>query len=575
MSADLFAEFSQPASNSNQQQQQQQQQQPSKPQSPFTIQNSAQNKPPPIDPFASFNISNNNKPYSPSPSSIQWPSAQPQQQQQQQQQSTFASSWASQPASFSAPQTTQQPAAPEEDDDGWGDFEVADTPNPPPNVVNSSNVGGGWASPSPSLPQQTTPDPYSQFSSAAFALPTSSSTNFNFPQASPDPFAQTAPKRTASKPKQVVSSKAADPNVLFDAEDFELDGGEEDDGFDDDDDFGDFETVQTAPAHLAKPQPPVPPSYNMPSMDLLSLDEPEPTISKPIVEAAPQKQGSGLKFGALSRDGATSPTKPVSQPPTTTRDTTKKPITKAQTSQTSKSKPQVNSTNNSLDAWGGDEFDESWSAWDDGPAAKTQPTQPKKTVAQNVKAEPESWDWDPSPADATVAVDDTSPPPVNVPPPSIILSTFPELFKLGEPLFKSTAGQNAATKQQILSNPKTVEFLRGYILLATTAGRVIAGRKQRWHRDKILAKSMSISAAGSKGMKLAGVDKTQSVREDREAARQEHLAHVERHGARREKFERDHALAPLSRRPGSSLRTNLPSFEKTRSSAPIGCPPGT
>uniref|UniRef100_A0A8H7TMC3 PARP-type domain-containing protein n=2 Tax=Clonostachys TaxID=110564 RepID=A0A8H7TMC3_BIOOC len=29
---------------------------------------------------------------------------------------------------------------------------------------------------------------------------------------------------------------------------------------------------------------------------------------------------------------------------------------------------------------------------------------------------------------------------------------------------------------------------------------------------------MSISAAGSKGMKLAGVDKTQAVREDREAA---------------------------------------------------------
>ena len=29
---------------------------------------------------------------------------------------------------------------------------------------------------------------------------------------------------------------------------------------------------------------------------------------------------------------------------------------------------------------------------------------------------------------------------------------------------------------------------------------------------------MSISAAGSKGMKLAGIDKTQSAREDREAA---------------------------------------------------------
>lgn len=516
MSADLFAEFSQPATNSipPKQQQQHQQQQLSNPQSPFSIQNTAQNKPAPVDPLASFDISNNNKQYSPSTSSIQWPSAQPQQHQHQQ--STFASPWAPQPASFSAPHTNQQPATPE-DDDGWGDFEVAETSNHPPNAVSPSNVGG-WASPSPSLPQQTTTDPYSQFSSGVFTPTTSLSTNINFPRASPGPFAQAAPKTTVSKPKQLVSSKAADPNVLFDAEDFELDGGEDDDGFDDDDDFGDFETVQAAPSQPSKPKPPVQPSYNMPSMDLLSLDEPEPAVSTQVVAAAPLKQGSGLKFGALSRDGASSPTKPISHLAASMYDTAKKPVTKAQTSQTAKSKPQVKSTDKSLDAWGGDDFDESWSAWDDDPANTTQTTQPKKTAAQNVKTEPENWDWDSSPADVASTVDDNSPPPVNVPPPSIILSTFPELFKLAEPLFKSTTGQNAATKQQILSNPKTVEFLRGYILLATTAGRVIAGRKQRWHRDKILAKSMSISAAGSKGMKLAGVDKTQSVREDREAA---------------------------------------------------------
>ncbi len=47
----------------------------------------------------------------------------------------------------------------------------------------------------------------------------------------------------------------------------------------------------------------------------------------------------------------------------------------------------------------------------------------------------------------------------------------------------------------------------------------MAGRKLRWHRDKFLAQGMAISAAGGKGgMKLAGVDRAQAARDDREAA---------------------------------------------------------
>lgn len=63
-------------------------------------------------------------------------------------------------------------------------------------------------------------------------------------------------------------------------------------------------------------------------------------------------------------------------------------------------------------------------------------------------------------------------------------------------------------------------FLRGYLALATVAARIIAGRRLRWHRDKFLSQSMTISAAtgGKGGMKLAGIDKSQSAREDREAA---------------------------------------------------------
>ncbi|PHH87015.1 hypothetical protein CDD83_9420 [Cordyceps sp. RAO-2017] len=132
---------------------------------------------------------------------------------------------------------------------------------------------------------------------------------------------------------------------------------------------------------------------------------------------------------------------------------------------------------------------------------------------------PDNWTWgvgdDSKPPD-TESTD--AGPPTNVPPPSVILSTFPELFGSGNLLFKPIASQNASVKQKVLSDPKAAQYLQGYILLGSTAARVIAGRKHRWHRDKILAKSMSLSAAGSKGMKLAGVDKTQAAREDRETA---------------------------------------------------------
>ena len=62
--------------------------------------------------------------------------------------------------------------------------------------------------------------------------------------------------------------------------------------------------------------------------------------------------------------------------------------------------------------------------------------------------------------------------------------------------------------------------------------------------------------------------------DDHERADQEHPRHVERDGARREKALERHAAA-LRRRPGSQRVTALAIFEKTRSSAPIGWPPGT
>jgi hypothetical protein len=76
-------------------------------------------------------------------------------------------------------------------------------------------------------------------------------------------------------------------------------------------------------------------------------------------------------------------------------------------------------------------------------------------------------------------------------------------------------------KNRIISDPATVEFLRAYLLIAVVAARLIAGRKLRWKRDTLLSQAMKIgpAAAGGKGgMKLAGVDKAEATREDREAA---------------------------------------------------------
>ena len=309
------------------------------------------------------------------------------------------------------------------------------------------------------------------------------------------------PSQETQRPKL---RQPADPSVLFDAQEFELEGGEgEDDDFDDDDDFGDFETVAPAPskpAHAAAPAPapaPAPARQQAaapPSMDLLSLDDPEPAPSKPKLA---HKTSGSLSFGATT----------IAKPQGTSK------VSKAP-AVSHKSKPSKATATAAAD-------DDEWAAWDSFESAAAPG---KKEAAKPAPSQgPDSWDWaaagtpKPSQTPSQKARDD-QPPPINVPPPSVLLSAFPALFNTGNSLFKPVAGQSAPIKQRILSDPRAVDFLHGYILIATTAARIIAGRKHRWHRDKILAKSMSISAAGSKGMKLAGVDRTQSVREDREAA---------------------------------------------------------
>ncbi|KAI6785803.1 uncharacterized protein J7T54_006142 [Emericellopsis cladophorae] len=427
--------------------------------------------------------------------------------------------WGAAPAA----QSSAQPAAAEDDDDGWGDFETADSSVDQSSATQLAGLGAspvssqfsGSRTRAQAVPTTSQADPWEAFEEPSHS--TSQSTQHRTLENAPN----RAPLKSIGGPRLIRADtldiinnslvdvgkhgKAKDtkpklkqpsnPNVMFDAEDFELEGGDEDDDeddFDEDDDFGDFETVpttqpKTAPVLVeSRPKAPAPQVSQPASMDLLSLDDP-PSYA----EATPVKPSTPHGFGATA---------------------------KAQTQEKAKSQKPLaaNKPSRLKEATFVDDDDDQWNAWDDF-ESKPAPSSVKPTAAPAT----DTWEWDskPSPQPSQpAAVDDNQPPPTNVPPPSVLLAAFPGLFRAGDALFKPTAGQTASIKDRVLSDPKAADFLRGYIMIATTAGRVIAGRKHRWHRDKILAKSMSISVAGSKGMKLAGVDKTQSIREDRDAA---------------------------------------------------------
>ena len=107
------------------------------------------------------------------------------------------------------------------------------------------------------------------------------------------------------------------------------------------------------------------------------------------------------------------------------------------------------------------------------------------------------------------------PPPSNIPPPSILLPVIATV------LGSLATELKTATSNQPLDKPSTVSQLRPLLSTIRAAARILAGRKLRWKRDKHLSQSMKIGPAHSGkagGMKLAGVDKAESRREDQEAA---------------------------------------------------------
>ncbi|AEO57674.1 hypothetical protein MYCTH_2304112 [Thermothelomyces thermophilus ATCC 42464] len=429
----------------------------------------------------------------------------------------------------------QDPGQEEEDDDGWGEFEVAQTSFPAqPPAPQSASIP-------PGAPATRTP---------AVEMLTNNLVDLGLESLAPEPRGRSPSlEKSAETRQRQKPAHNPDPNVLFDA-DFEAENVADDD---DDDDFGEFETgapatttSQTAPAKSA--------------VDLLSLD-PEPAT----VPAKKQAPGVTLSNGALQAGLTAYPgglkashDSMSSRGPEPTRQLKATPTMVPKTPRVANAAPPSPATARS--AIEDDGFGNNWEESKDIPetkptASKSQQTPNPKTTSQNpaVAGTPATdWEWQdwggtenqvtrggtattttpttvtlaqPFPSVTTSEQQPPGPPPTNIPPPAILLSLFPSLLDLAQhallkPLL--TLPPSSPAYQRVLAAEPTYDFLRGYLALAAVAARLITGRKHRWHRDKFLAQSMSVSAAcgvgGQRGMKLACVDKAQTAHDDREAA---------------------------------------------------------
>ncbi|KAL8728892.1 MAG: hypothetical protein Q9166_005132 [cf. Caloplaca sp. 2 TL-2023] len=113
--------------------------------------------------------------------------------------------------------------------------------------------------------------------------------------------------------------------------------------------------------------------------------------------------------------------------------------------------------------------------------------------------------------------------PSNIPPPSVLLSSLTTVILSQPDEIQDIVTSISASLMggAFSAHDTTFENLLGHIYTMNTAARVLAGRKLRWKRDTHLAQRMSIGPANSGktgGMKLTGVDRTETRREDQEAA---------------------------------------------------------
>jgi hypothetical protein len=377
----------------------------------------------------------------------------------------------------------------QQNDDDWGDFEGVSGQAANPSIVPIATQFSKWLD---DEPEENTKPTLIQpaFSTGTFG----SSTNQN----------QKSVAQSTYQPKPKPTLAPRDPHVLFDAEEDEPE----------DDDFGDFEEP------TKEPKPPVE------EPDLLGLDF-GPSVSIQMKRTQPtQPNSSLLDLDSLSFDSPAlpkAPAKPVrphydlsslgpvtSQLKPAPKKTTTPPVTKGKTTSSPRPvsikppKPEPEHESQIEEPW--DDF----AAWDE-----VKPPKPQTATAITSSIPPPLL---------SPALDPTSNelPPTNIPPPAFLLSLFPPLFTSAETeFFRPTSSESQGIRSRIYADPATTTYLKGLLALATVCARVIAGRKNRWKRDAILAQSMRIgpaAAGGHSGLKLTSIDKSEAAKEDREVA---------------------------------------------------------
>ncbi|TVY85562.1 hypothetical protein LSUE1_G000069 [Lachnellula suecica] len=409
--------------------------------------------------------------------------------------------WAGMSSFQSNTNTSQTHAA---QDDLWGSFEDAMEPAKPPtqNFAPAKPNYGGFNSTSQGQ----------QHNLGIVRRPTMDLFTVNGFDGSVSSKAPT--KFKLSYPKAAAPSVTSPGDVLFDAEELSAD---------DDDDFGDFETVTSSePPPPLKPQPQAhpPPSQSLDLMFSSTTLEPKPSKKPKDLSSTSMKAGN-LPYPQAPKSPSFQERNPFGSIGLTMNQVAavKKEDKPASASPVT-AWPSFAATAPELyhDSPAPDnQVDDDWGDFADLP-----PETPAVTTAKVASGiEEDAWGWDTADQVTTPAPTATmSPPPSNIPPPSVLLTLFPPLFDLPQTsLFKAVSNQPFSLKNRILSDPSTTTFLRAYLLIATVAARILVGRKQRWKRDTLLSQAMKIGPSGGKGgMKLAGVDKAEAVREEREAA---------------------------------------------------------
>lgn len=364
-------------------------------------------------------------------------------------------------------------------------FQNLVSPPTQPPVVDDNDEWGDFEGGSPTL-RPAPPDKQDSFALVATlaTLPAQRSKNATTPSqatySSPLRHVSQSNQNSWHRPSPPRIKAFADPNVLFDAET----------GVDDDDDFGDFEDADTK----ATPMPPAVESSGL--ADLLgdlSVSQPQPAVAseKTLSVAAP-----------ASRNVSATKTRPLpgfgTIPKPTVPPVASDPVAEKE------------------DAW--DTFDD-WEASipTKAPAKSSRPGPVKASIGGIEQHTPTPI--------VSPTTDEPLPgelPPTNVPPPGVLLSMFPALFAdAQDKLFKPMAAQTLPMRNKIMAETGTIFYLQGYLVLVNVAAHIIAGRKLRWKRDQHLSQGMRIGPASSRatsGMKLAGLDRGENMKEEREVS---------------------------------------------------------